>query len=526
MTINQNLVQLSAVAALPITGGDLSYLVQNGGLKNSAVSEAARVSFAFNTTGVIVANNYPGVVAGGLVDAAPGLQSAIDDAGNEGTVVIAPGQYRLDSTPIISNHHVTLKSWGFATLVRHGTGQILRVTGNNVNLEGLILSTVAGANADHGLYVVGGYGLRLSRVVVAGAQLHGAYLTGNSNTIRVSDCLFDAGNADPGYAAFAHGTGSHNVLHAISRYNGGPATGVLIEDGAGVSLLACDISSTTGGAASDGIVITGAINPTVKDCYFEGIGRDFIRLDDTGGVIANPEIVHNYILADRVNAVAVRVNKSRGGLIDGNTVVGTTGTIGVIVKGDSLAVADLRIGDKNSFGTATKITDPKGRAINANERRVRYGLGTPVDGSKWEKGDLQVTGTPVEGMPVGYVCTTAGYAAKENWAAGHVYAAGDFVRSPSTERLYSTVAGGTAGATEPTHTSGSVSDGGVTWLYCGPAGDLALFSPYGQIGQRSYNGDPNGAVTAYFIGESLRDTSVYPFRIWHAMNTATAWTSA
>ena len=35
----------------------------------------------------------------------------------------------------------------------------------------------------------------------------------------------------------------------------------------------------------------------------------------------------------------------------------------------------------------------------------------------------------------------------------------------SSGNLYKTTAGGTAGATAPTHTSGSVSDGGVTWDY-------------------------------------------------------------
>ena len=49
------------------------------------------------------------------------------------------------------------------------------------------------------------------------------------------------------------------------------------------------------------------------------------------------------------------------------------------------------------------------------------------------------------------------------WAAGTAYEPGAYTFYNGN--YYSTVAGGTSGATAPTHTSGSVSDGGVTWAY-------------------------------------------------------------
>lgn len=54
-----------------------------------------------------------------------------------------------------------------------------------------------------------------------------------------------------------------------------------------------------------------------------------------------------------------------------------------------------------------------------------------------------------------------------NWVTATSYAAG--ARTTNGIRFYSTTAGGTSGATAPTHTSGSVSDGGVTWTYLGDA---------------------------------------------------------
>ena len=49
------------------------------------------------------------------------------------------------------------------------------------------------------------------------------------------------------------------------------------------------------------------------------------------------------------------------------------------------------------------------------------------------------------------------------WTTGTVYSAGAYTFYNGN--YYQTTLGGTSGATVPTHTSGSVSDGGVTWTY-------------------------------------------------------------
>jgi hypothetical protein len=51
----------------------------------------------------------------------------------------------------------------------------------------------------------------------------------------------------------------------------------------------------------------------------------------------------------------------------------------------------------------------------------------------------------------------------QTWATGVVYAANSYTFYNGN--YYQTTAGGTTGATPPTHTSGSISDGGVTWTY-------------------------------------------------------------
>lgn len=50
-----------------------------------------------------------------------------------------------------------------------------------------------------------------------------------------------------------------------------------------------------------------------------------------------------------------------------------------------------------------------------------------------------------------------------NWVTATAFAAGSYCFNNG--KYYVTTAGGTTGATAPTHSSGSVSDGGVTWTY-------------------------------------------------------------
>ncbi|MGL5336062.1 MAG: hypothetical protein ACRC9R_07960 [Enterovibrio sp.] len=67
------------------------------------------------------------------------------------------------------------------------------------------------------------------------------------------------------------------------------------------------------------------------------------------------------------------------------------------------------------------------------------------------------------------------------WLTGTAYAAGAYTFYNGN--YYSTVAGGLSGITPPTHTSGSASDGGVTWVYYSGAykefladSDLTIFN--------------------------------------------------
>lgn len=83
---------------------------------------------------------------------------------------------------------------------------------------------------------------------------------------------------------------------------------------------------------------------------------------------------------------------------------------------------------------------------------------------------------PVSGGREGVVCTTAGYLAQA-WAATTAYTVGTIRKAGG--RVYTCTAAGTSGAVAPSHTSGSATDGSVTWSYLGVEG---IFVPYGSVG--------------------------------------------
>lgn len=76
---------------------------------------------------------------------------------------------------------------------------------------------------------------------------------------------------------------------------------------------------------------------------------------------------------------------------------------------------------------------------------------------------LRVYPTPSQADTYYFFYSTKAWCLPATWVAGTSYAAGATVSYRNNR--YTTSAGGTSGSTAPTHTSGSASDGGVTWDY-------------------------------------------------------------
>lgn len=146
-------------------------------------------------------------------------------------------------------------------------------------------------------------------------------------------------------------------------------------------------------------------------------------------------------------------------------------SLGQIVSGHNTALqllntggAGTSSGDKRlcSFLFSNRILDPEisGRIGYQNTAIVQLGQRTSKD--YWTYNIRRLA--PWE---------AAGATFFEFWSEGVLIPAGGYVRS--NNQIYKTVSGGTTGSTSPSHTSGSVSDGGVLWDWVS-TGDTTIFS--------------------------------------------------
>ena len=89
---------------------------------------------------------------------------------------------------------------------------------------------------------------------------------------------------------------------------------------------------------------------------------------------------------------------------------------------------------------------------------------------------FEVSPTPTSGdagSQIGFLYTSKNWVIPAMWTTGASYTAGAYV-SNATGLIYKTTVGGTSGATIPTHTSGTVTDGAVQWAYYGDVYDRPM----------------------------------------------------
>lgn len=84
----------------------------------------------------------------------------------------------------------------------------------------------------------------------------------------------------------------------------------------------------------------------------------------------------------------------------------------------------------------------------------------------WESKQFYIFPTPdasVAGQTIAFEYQSTSAMVPQQWTASTIFLAGAYCSNDS--RIYRTTVGGTSGSTAPTHTSGSASDGGVSWTY-------------------------------------------------------------
>jgi hypothetical protein len=82
-------------------------------------------------------------------------------------------------------------------------------------------------------------------------------------------------------------------------------------------------------------------------------------------------------------------------------------------------------------------------------------------------GQVELSPTPSSAIDCAFEYVSRSFLLPKNWTTSTAFAASAYCNASG--HIYQTAAGGTTGATIPSHTTGSVSDGAVTWTYVSAA---------------------------------------------------------
>lgn len=142
---------------------------------------------------------------------------------------------------------------------------------------------------------------------------------------------------------------------------------------------------------------------------------------------------------------------------------------------DHLTVKRYKVtnGDSSLFSGLT--------GTSANEKQVQrsprifYHSNLPTAGV-WQLGDIIYNYNPTPNNYVGWVCTTGGTTTATAWVATTAYTVNSLVSSGG--KVYKCTVAGTSSSTAPTHTSGTATDGTVTWQYVDV---LGVFKGFGLV---------------------------------------------
>jgi hypothetical protein len=105
-----------------------------------------------------------------------------------------------------------------------------------------------------------------------------------------------------------------------------------------------------------------------------------------------------------------------------------------------------------------------------------FNVTTDPSSLKYVKGQVLYNSNPASGGYLGWVCTTSGTANKSAWAGTTSYTVNTLVNANG--KVYKCTVAGTSGSTAPSHTTGTATDGTVTWQYIDV---LAVFKQFGLI---------------------------------------------
>ena len=203
------------------------------------------------------------------------LESKVNSANNNDTIIVAAGDYTLNNTLTISKS-ITLKSSGTVTLDGQNVRRVIKITGGSPTIEGF---TIKNGNAGDG-------------------ELTGGGIEANGDDLIVTNCRFEnneaANNGGGIYvykkAEIKNCTFINNKADANSDECGG---GIFVNDNARVEITNCTFTGNTakdtksGGLCVAGYAGSGSTNVTVNYCTFATASDKILMNKENTFVVKN-----------------------------------------------------------------------------------------------------------------------------------------------------------------------------------------------------------------------------------------------
>lgn len=222
-----------------------------------------------------------------------------------------------------------------------------------------------------------------------------------------------------------------------------------------------DSGEVGGGAAS--------LSITIQDCRFNSQSVDYCVYAVQG---QNITLRNNHFNDADVSSVYFESGASGDYVnnLSSGSASNTSGSGGILINYSTKRSGTVNIAG-NDWAVLTEIG--AGERANLVINQLPIVNARSWTGSVVSRDDHDVRTYALDS--VGLVVTSP--ASEPAWLTGTGYSSGDFVRNAN--KLYLAATTGTSGATAPTHTSGTVSDGGVDWEYISTDNEIALYNSSG-----------------------------------------------